>query len=316
MIPTETVAMAQLEYVALVVDDPERSAAVFEKDLALSALRLTCGRSLVPLIPVGRSALALFALGDPFLGEGARKGVDHIAIAAAEPEVFARQCGLATVGQVSDGLDGNKQIALCAEATCGVKTRLSQPLSIRSASGHSALVERIDHIGVASADNMKAREVFIDKLGCVYESQQTDSEVEVIAEHFTSDKYPPVYHIRPPMLVGSLRVTFITVGDCELEFLQDLTEQNEVDEASHNVAGTTRGDRSTIARYVASRGGGLHHIALKTPDIDQVLTAMASAGHRVIDAKSRPGSRRAQIGFLHPSALGGVLLHFVEREER
>ena len=38
-----------------------------------------------------------------------------------------------------------------------------------------------------------------------------------------------------------------------------------------------------------------------------------SAGFRMIDMKGRPGSRRARIGFVHPSALGGVLAHFVDR---
>ena len=116
-------------------------------------------------------------------------------------------------------------------------------------------------------------------------------------------------------LIGSLRVTFITVGDCELEFLQDLTVGEEADEARHDAAGNTRGDRSAIARYIAARGQGLHHIAFKTPDIDSTLQTLAGAGHRMIDLKGRPGSRRARIGFIHPSALGGVLAHFVEREE-
>ena len=41
--------------------------------------------------------------------------------------------------------------------------------------------------------------------------------------------------------------------------------------------------------------------------------ALADAGFRMIDSKGRPGSRRARIGFVHPSALGGVLAHFVDR---
>jgi hypothetical protein len=35
----------------------------------------------------------------------------------------------------------------------------------------------------------------------------------------------------------------------------------------------------------------------------------------MIDSKGRPGSRRALIGFVHPASLGGLLLHFVERDE-
>ena len=35
----------------------------------------------------------------------------------------------------------------------------------------------------------------------------------------------------------------------------------------------------------------------------------------MIDRTGRPGSRRARIGFIHPASLGGLLLHFVERDD-
>ena len=82
---------------------------------------------------------------------------------------------------------------------------------------------------------------------------------------------------------------------------------------NHGRAGSTRQDQGAIARFVASRGRGLHHLALKTSDIDALLARLAAAGRPLIDVRGRPGSRRARIGFLHPRALGGVLLHFVER---
>jgi methylmalonyl-CoA/ethylmalonyl-CoA epimerase len=53
---------------------------------------------------------------------------------------------------------------------------------------------------------------------------------------------------------------------------------------------------------------------LKVTDIDASLASLAAAGHAVIDEVGRPGSRRARIGFLHPKALGGVLVHLVERK--
>ena len=112
-----------------------------------------------------------------------------------------------------------------------------------------------------------------------------------------------------------MRVTFITVGDTEFEFIQDLTVGVKADEARHDAAGTTRGDRSAIARYIASRGAGLHHIAFKTADVAESLAKIKAAGHRTIDTVGRPGSRRALIGFMHPTMIGGVLMHFVAREE-
>tara|TARA_B100000676_G_scaffold282841_1_gene309049 strand:+ start:2865 stop:3791 length:927 start_codon:yes stop_codon:yes gene_type:complete len=302
-----------LAYVALAVDEPESAAAILEKDFGLPRQDFSCGPSNVPMISVGRSALAFFQPDDPFLGPSAKKGVHHIAIAAEDPEEKARASGIPTTGGASTGINGKNQIALARDATCGIRVRYTESLDLPAAS--SEMVQRIDHLGVASADNQAGREVFIDKLGCVYESQQTDSEVETISENFTSDTYNYIFHTRPSELIGSMRVTFITVGDTELEFIQDLTTDVKADEARHDAAGTTRGDRSAIARYVASRGAGLHHIAFKTPNVEESLAKIRAAGHRTIDTVGRPGSRAALIGFMHPTMIGGVLMHFVARKE-
>jgi len=301
-----------LAYLALVVDEPEATAARFENDFGLPRCSMLCGESTTPVISVGATALALFRLGDPFLGAHPRKGVHHMALATADPEAAARACGLPLAGDISKGLDGRAQVTLAQEATCGVRVRFTEPLGLSPA--RSDLIERIDHVGVASVDSRVARVTFIEKLGCVYESEQTDSEVETISENFTSDTHQYIFHTRPSRLLGSMRVTFITVGDCELEFLQDLTAGVSVDVARHDGAGDTRADRSAIARHITSRGAGLHHVAFKTPDIDAALGRLARAGYRMIDTTGRPGSRRARIGFLHPAALGGVLVHLVERE--
>ena len=141
-----------------------------------------------------------------------------MALAAQDPSAAAKSAGVEVSAPPSEGFKGALQVALARDATCGVRTRMTEPLDI--AAGRSELIERVDHLGVASQSNARARQVFIDGLGCVYESQQTDSEVETFSENFTSDTYDLVFHTRPPRLVGSMRVTFITVGDCEFEFLQ------------------------------------------------------------------------------------------------
>ena len=304
-----------LEYVALALDDPEHCARFLEGALGLHRAERRLGDRSVPVVALGRSALALFHHQDPFLGGDARKGVHHIAIAAEDPRQASFEAGLAMAQDtvVGAGLDGRRQIILQPALTCGVRTRLTEPLGIPG--GRSRMVERIDHVGVASNDNQAAKGVFIDRLSCAYESEQTDSEFETISEQFASDRHPMVFHTRPSLLRGSLRVTFITLGDCELEFLQDVSGTVVTDAARHDRPGNTRGDRSAIARFVGRHGQGLHHLALKTDDIDSLLRHLIEAGCRVIDRVGRPGSRRARIGFVHPSATGGVLLHFVEREE-
>ena len=209
------------------------------------------------------------------------------------------------------GLEGAWQVELDPAETAGVRTRFSEPLSIETS--EPGPVQRIDHIGIASADNDSAIETFSRQFGCPVESMQTDLEVRTTIESFTSDKYGVVYHNRPSEVVGGLRVAFVTIGDCDLEFLQNL-DPNHEGQTGNGRPGSTKQDQNTIARFIARRGPGLHHIALKTGNIDRVLAGLHAAGHRVIDGTGRPGSRRALIGFIHPSALGGVLVHFVQRE--
>ena len=146
-------------------------------------------------------------------------GVHHLAIATPDPAARAAECGFAASG-ATPGLGGGSQVELAARDTCGIATRLCEPIAANAGDGASDRVERIDHIGIASEDNRAAGAVFTDRLGCPVESTQTDFEVSQAIESFTSDKYGVVYHSRPPEPVGGLRVSFLTVGDCELELLQ------------------------------------------------------------------------------------------------
>ena len=72
------------------------------------------------------------------------------------------------------------------------------------------------------------------------------------------------------------------------------------------------GPTSPVSKFLAARGGGLHHIAFAVPDVDVALRAVAARGGRLIDEHSRPGSRGRRVGFAHPSAFGGILVEYVE----
>ena len=315
--PRPAVTAPPLACVAVVVDDPERVAAVFERDLGLPRTEVSAPGGAVPWIAVGASAIALFGHGHEFVGGAARSGVHHVAIATTDPTARALECGFAPAAS-TPGLGGGAQVELATRDTCGIATRLCQPTNAGAGNGASDHVERIDHIGVACADNRAAGAVFTDRLGCPVESTQTDFEISQAIESFTSDKYGVVYHSRPPEPTGGLRVSFLTVGDCELELLQPFDPrpvEGRTKGPVRGAPGSTRGDKGAIARYIERRGPGLHHLALKTPDIDATLARLEEAGHRVIDRVGRPGSRRARIGFVHPASLGGLLLHFVERDD-
>lgn len=307
-----------LAYVGLAVNGVDAVAGALAEHLGLPRRDAALGDGTrVPLLRVGATALALFEAGDPFLGDDGKPGVHHIAIAADVPDDYARGSGLVLDDTCpAAGIDGVAQRGFDPAATHGVRTRVCAPLDLPDR--NDGAVERIDHLGVASADNAAATDVFGGKLGCTVESTQTDMEVRMAVESFTSDKYGVVYHSRPPEPVGGLRVCFLSIGDCELELLQPFDPVPEhADDAgpSHNRPGNTRGDRGAIGRYIERRGPGLHHIALKTPDINGLLPKLADAGLRMIDTRGRPGSRRALIGFIHPAALGGLLVHFVQRDE-
>ena len=302
-----------LAYAAVIVRDVEDVAAKLEGDFGLARHDLPVGADghSAPVFAVGDAALALFELGDPFVGGVERPGLHHIALAAEDPEAAAAGIAVDQVGS-GPGLGGSRRIMLSREATAGVRTCICEPVLLENRV--SGRVERFDHIGVASADNAVAVDVFCHRLGCPVESTQTDLEVEARFESFTSDKYGIVYHSRPPEVVAGLRVAFATVGDCELEFLENL-DPSQVGGVDHGRSGTTRQDQGAISRYIESRGPGLHHVALKVTDIEGLLADLGRAGYTLVDTNGRPGSRRSRIAFIHPSSLGGFLMHLVQRDE-
>jgi catechol 2,3-dioxygenase-like lactoylglutathione lyase family enzyme len=297
----------QIAYVALVSNDPATATRVFERHFGLPRAELASPAGSVPVFALGRSALAVFPPGHPLVEGEARPGVHHIALGVDDVDA-AR---VPADGAPALGLGGRRIRRLSREATNGVRVLLTERLELAARAGGP--VERLDHVGVASSNVGEDEAVFSGKLGFPVESRQTDIEVSVAMESFTSDKYGVVYHTRPPEPVGGLRVTFITVGDCDLEFLTNFDPRQE-GRVDHGRPGTTQQDQGAIARYVATRGRGLHHFAVKARDADALLGGMAAAGLPMIDTKGRPGSRRALIGFPHPRALGGVLMHVVQRD--
>ncbi len=69
---------------------------------------------------------------------------------------------------------------------------------------------------------------------------------------------------------------------------------------------------TTVGRFLARRGAGLHHVAYRVADIDVALGALAAAGVRLIDERPRIGIRSSRVAFLHPSSTGGVLTEIVQ----
>jgi LAO/AO transport system kinase len=70
---------------------------------------------------------------------------------------------------------------------------------------------------------------------------------------------------------------------------------------------------SPIARFLAKRGEGIHHLALAVADLPAMLRKLESEGVRLIDREPRRGADNDRIAFLHPSSTAGVLIELIER---
>lgn len=69
---------------------------------------------------------------------------------------------------------------------------------------------------------------------------------------------------------------------------------------------------SPIAKFVRSRGEGIHHITLEVEAIQPVLDRIRAAGAPMLDDAPRSGASGTKVAFLHPRASGGVLVELVE----
>jgi methylmalonyl-CoA/ethylmalonyl-CoA epimerase len=69
---------------------------------------------------------------------------------------------------------------------------------------------------------------------------------------------------------------------------------------------------SPIARFVASRGPGIHHLCFAVDDLDGTLDRCRAHGIRLIDDTPRVGAEGKRVAFLHPSATSGVLVELTE----
>ena len=99
----------------------------------------------------------------------------------------------------------------------------------------------------------------------------------------------PVEHIASQ----GVSVTFVGTGPGRIELLQPT------------------GPDTTVGRFLARRGPGLHHIAYRVPDIEAALAKFAADGVELIDTKPRYGADGHRVAFLHPRSTGGVLMELV-----
>jgi methylmalonyl-CoA/ethylmalonyl-CoA epimerase len=67
-----------------------------------------------------------------------------------------------------------------------------------------------------------------------------------------------------------------------------------------------------VAKFLAKRGPGIHHVCYRVPDLDRALERCRAAGYRLIDDAPRSGAGGRRIAFVHPKATAGILLELTE----
>ena len=95
-----------------------------------------------------------------------------------------------------------------------------------------------------------------------------------------------------------VRIAFVMEGETRLELLE-----------------STRPD-GVIAKFIAKRGEGMHHVAFSVPDIRKAMADLRAKGFDVIDREPRKGHGGRLVAFLHPRSLHGVLLELVQEDAR
>ena len=91
-----------------------------------------------------------------------------------------------------------------------------------------------------------------------------------------------------------VRLVMVPLGESRLELLEATSEN------------------STIAKFIARRGEGLHHVCLKVPDLRDSVERLKRDGVRLVSEEIKIGAGGHQYVFVHPSSAGGVLLELVE----
>ncbi len=91
-----------------------------------------------------------------------------------------------------------------------------------------------------------------------------------------------------------VRLVMVPIGDTHLELLEATS------------------DDSAIAKFIAKRGEGLHHVCLRVPDLTAAVRKLKADGVRLISDDIKTGAGGHRYVFVHPSSAGGVLLELVE----
>lgn len=138
----------------------------------------------------------------------------------------------------------------------------------------SALVTRIDHVGIAVPDLDAAITWYHDTLGMILVHEEINAEQGV----------------REAMLA----VRGAPAGSAQIQLMAPLD------------------DTCTIAKFIDKRGPGLQQLAVRVSDLDTLSAKLREQGARLLYDAPRRGTANSRINFIHPKDAGGVLVELVE----
>lgn len=93
-----------------------------------------------------------------------------------------------------------------------------------------------------------------------------------------------------PEVVGPHRLRFVQTGGTTLELVEPMSAD------------------APVAKFIAKKGGGLHHVCVRVVDIERAIAELSANGVQFIDAKPRQGAHGSRIAFIHPSSACGLLI--------
>ena len=146
----------------------------------------------------------------------------------------------------------------------------------QDARGRLAVLEQIDHVGIACHD-----------LAAAIAFYESVFEVTVASREVHEDQ--------------GVREAMLRLGEGPGRSWIQLLEPT--------------GPDTPVGRFLARRGPGIHHIGYRVTNITEALDAIGARGVRLLDQRPRHGSMGASIAFLHPADVGGVLTELVQPPE-
>jgi methylmalonyl-CoA/ethylmalonyl-CoA epimerase len=96
-----------------------------------------------------------------------------------------------------------------------------------------------------------------------------------------------------PIESDRVRIAFLAVGESRIELVEPTD------------------DTTGVARFLAAKGEGFHHVCFEVPDVASALARLAADGLELIDTAPRRGAE-GPVAFLHPRSCHGVLVELIE----